>query len=562
MERKSLALALASALFTSAALAQTAPPDAGTLMQQVPRLEPLRRQDVLPTTETAAPPAARPAGPQVLVQRFKLQGNTLLSKEQLAASLAPYVQQTLSLAQLEQAALAVAGRYRQEGWVVSAYLPAQDITQGEVVIQIDEARLGALQFNAPEGLRAPPAQARRYFEALLTPGQPLNADDVDRARMLGSELLGLDISSRFKKSQTVGATDVDVGLRDKPLLAMDVIADNWGARATGNRRLSALLEWRNPLGSGDLWNMAFMHSQGADSARVALGVPVGPDGWRLGASVSRYSYRLISPEFSALNLTGTVDSMGLEAAYPLLRQRERSWSVLLNADHKNLDNLSGSNVTSRYATQSLGMALQGRQSDDWLGQGGSTFGQLGWSSGRINLHGSPTQASDAAGPQTEGSFSKLRAQLSRAQNLSARWTLQLSHSQQWASKNLDSSERFFIGGPDSVRAFPLTEAGGAEGRLSTAELQWRVDGALTLIGFYDQGQVRVNVKPYTNAPTPNRIRLEGAGLGLQWRAANGLALKATWARRLQDNPHPTTNGKDQDNTLLRDRIWLSALYSF
>ena len=231
MERKSLALALASALFTSAAWAQTAHPDAGTLMQQVPRLEPLHRQDVLPTTETAAPPAARPAGPQVLVQRFKLQGNTLLSKEQLAASLAPYVQQTLSLAQLEQAALAVAGRYRQEGWVVSAYLPAQDITQGEVLIQIDEARLGALQFNAPEGLRAPPAQARRYFEALLTPGQPLNADDVDRARMLGSELLGLDISSRFKKSQTVGATDVDVGLRDKPLLAMDVIADNGGARA-------------------------------------------------------------------------------------------------------------------------------------------------------------------------------------------------------------------------------------------------------------------------------------------------------------------------------------------
>ncbi len=113
-----------------------------------------------------------------------------------------------------------------------------------------------------------------------------------------------------------------------------------------------------------------------------------------------------------------------------------------------------------------------------------------------------------------------------------------------------------------MRAFPISEAGGAEGRLSTAELQWRVDGALTLIGFYDQGQVRVNVNPYSNAPTPNRIRLEGAGLGLQWRATNGLAIKATWARRLQDNPHPTTSGKDQDNTLLRDRIWLSALYSF
>ena len=560
MKRKSLALL--SVFGAAVALAQPAPPDAGTLMQQVPRPEPLRRPSAMPTPESVAQPAVRPSGPQVQVKRFVLKGNTLLSSEQLAPSLAPFVQQSLSLAQLEQAAQAVARRYRQDGWVVSAYLPAQDITQGEVLIQIEEARLGALQMSSAEALRGSQAQAQRYFDALLVPGRPLNAQDVERAQMIGSELLGLDISTRFKKSQTVGATDVDVGLRDKPLLAMDVFADNGGARATGNQRLNAMLEWRNPLVGSDIWNMAFMHSQGADSARVALGVPVGSDGWRVGASLSRYSYRLISPEFSALNLTGSVNSMGLEAAYPLLRQRERSLSLLLNADHKHLDSRSGDNVTSRYATQSLTMALQGRQSDDWLGQGGSTFGQLGWSSGRINLNGSPTQSTDALGPQTEGSFNKLRAQLSRAQNLSANWALQLSHTQQWASKNLDSSEKFYIGGPDSVRAFPLSEAGGAEGRLSSAELQWRVDGALTLIGFYDQGQVRVNVNPYTNAPAPNRIRLEGAGLGLQWRAANGLAVKATWARRLKDNPHPTTSGKDQDNTLLRDRIWLSALYSF
>lgn len=562
MERKGLALALPLVLLTSVTWAQLAPPDAGTLMQQLPRPEPLRRPGLAPTPEAAAQPARRPTGPQVRVQRFKLQGNTLLSSEQLAATLAPFVQQTLNLTQLEQAAQAVARRYREDGWVVSAYLPAQDITQGEVLIQIEEARLGALRFNAAEGLRAPPAQARRYFDALLVPGQPLNADDVERARTLGGELLGMDIGTRFKKSQTVGATDVDVELRDKPALAMDLFADNGGTRATGSQRLNALLEWRNPLGSGDLWNMAFMHSQGADSARVALGVPVGPDGWRVGASVSRYSYRLISPEFSALNFTGNVDTLGLEASYPLLRQRERSLSFLLNADHKQLDSRSGGSIASRYATQSLTMALQGRQSDDWLGQGGVNFGQLGWSSGRVNLNGSPTQATDALGPHTEGHFSKLRAQLSRSQNLSANWSLQLSHTQQWASKNLDSSERFFIGGPDSVRAFPLSEAGGAEGRLSTAELQWRLDPALTLIGFYDHGQVRVNVNPYTSAPMPNHIRLEGAGLGLQWRAFNGLAIKATWSRRLNENPHPNTSGKDQDNTLLRDRIWLSVLYSF
>ena len=73
--------------------------------------------------------------------------------------------------------------------------------------------------------------------------------------------------------------------------------------------------------------------------------------------------------------------------------------------------------------------------------------------------------------------------------------------------------------------------------------------------------VRVNVDPYDGAAQPNRLRLEGAGLGLQWRPDASFSLKASWARRLQDNPTPR-DGKDQDGTLRRDRLWLSAIYSF
>ena len=76
MPHKSLALALVSVFSTAMGLAQVAPPDAGTLMQQVPRLEPLRRPGAMTAPEAAAKPAARPAGPQVQVKRFKVQGNT------------------------------------------------------------------------------------------------------------------------------------------------------------------------------------------------------------------------------------------------------------------------------------------------------------------------------------------------------------------------------------------------------------------------------------------------------------------------------------------------------
>ena len=346
--------------------AQTTP-DAGSLVQQVPRSGLLPRASA--PTDSAPPSATRPQGRTVRVTAFQIQGNTLLSTEQLMPSLAPYLNQSLDLAQLEQAAQAVARRYREAGWVVSAYLPAQDITPGLVRIQVEEAKLGALRLGAAEGLRGPQAQAQSYFDALLAPGQPLNADAVERAQRLSSELLGLEVSTTFKKSQTAGATDLDVGLRDKPLLATDLFADNHGARSTGRARLNAMLEWRNPVGGGDIWNMALMHTEGSDSARLGVGLPVGSAGWRVGASLSHYRFHLVSPEFAALDITGSVQSLGLEAAYPLVRQRESSLSLLLNADHKSMDNRSHGQLTSQARTQAATVALQGRQSDAGFGLG-------------------------------------------------------------------------------------------------------------------------------------------------------------------------------------------------
>lgn len=564
MKYKQGTVALLAAMQVGMVWAQSGLPDAGALIQQLPKLEPLNRPSPRIIPEAAPLAAEHAPGARVFVHSIGLVGNTLLSEEQIQPIVRPYLNQTLNLAQLEQAVQAVARLYRENGWVVSAYLPAQDITEGAVRIQIEEAKLGAWHMRAAEGMRGPKALAQAYFDALLLPGQPLNADAVDRAQMLGSEQLGLDVSTTFKKSQTLGATDVEVGLRDKPFLAADLSVDNHGARSTGRERHNALLEWRNPLSGGDIWNLALLHSQGSDSVRLGMGFPVGREGWRVGGSVAHYSYRLVAPEeYASKNVRGSADSVGLEASYPLVRQRQRSLSLVFNADHKAMDNRFNGSVTSRYTAQSASVTLQGRQNDDSLGGGGQTFGLLTLTSGQLNLNGSPSKDSDALGPRTDGAFSKLRTQLSRWQNLAAGWTLLLSHSQQWVNKNLDSSEKFYIGGADSVRAFPVSEAGGAQGRLTSAELRWQIDGAYSLLGFYDNGLVQVNVdNQFSNAPQTNRIRLEGAGLGVQWRPEAPWFVRAVWGRRLQRNPNPGTYGNDQDGTLVRDRIWFSALYSY
>ena len=134
---------------------------------------------------------------------------------------------------------------------------------------------------------------------------------------------------------------------------------------------------------------------------------------------------------------------------------------------------------------------------------------------------------------------------------------------QWASKNLDSSEKFYLGGANGVRAYPSSEAGGALGQLLSIELRWRLTQGFNLTGFFDAGQVSVNANnSFAGAPVLNDCSLKGAGLALGWQSSVGLNLKATWARRVGDNPNPTSTGNDQDGSFVKDRVWLSASLQF
>ena len=60
----------------------------------------------------------------------------------------------------------------------------------------------------------------------------------------------------------------------------------------------------------------------------------------------------------------------------------------------------------------------------------------------------------------------------------------------------------------------------------------------------------------------NDYSLKGAGLALAWQGNSGLNLRATWARRIGDNPNPTATGNDQDGSLVSNRFWLTASLPF
>ena len=114
-----------------------------------------------------------------------------------------------------------------------------------------------------------------------------------------------------------------------------------------------------------------------------------------------------------------------------------------------------------------------------------------------------------------------------------------------------------------MRAYPANEAGGADANLFSVELRQHLTEGIILTGLFDYGRMTVNVhNAFPGSTGPNGYSLKGAGLSLAWQTELGPTFRAIWSHRIGDNPNPTTTGQDQDGSLFKDRLWLSAAMSF
>ncbi len=540
------------------AQAQTAP-DAGALRQQIERevVVPQPGGKPLPLPAPQQPPLARTGRDSVTVRAFRFQGNTQLSDEELARVVRPWTDRAVDYAGLQAAAAAVGDAYRTAGWVVRTVLPGQDITNGVITLQIIEARVGTVRVDGPESTRVPIDQIMGTIQQELQPGALLNVANLDRGFMLADDLPGVVVTGYMQEGAAEGLTDLLVRLGDEPPYMGDVTLDNTGARSTGDLRLVGDIALLSPLRRGDLLSTAWVHTDGSDYARVAYTVPVGVQGLRVGVNASWLQYHLVAPEFTALQARGESGSGGLETSYPLVRSRAGNLYATGNLDVRTFDNRANGSTTSHYRVQDFSLGLRGEFFDAW-GDGGANAASLQLVDTQLNLSGSPSQSADATSVRTEGRSTKLRYSLSRQQTLGRTFSLFAVLSGQWADKNQDSSEKFYLGGAYGVRAYPTNEAGGAAGQLLNLELRASLPNAFVATAFYDWGQVRVNAdNQFTGAPARNEYSLSGAGLSLSARRQN-IVLKATWARRIGTNPDTTLTGMDQDGSRVIDRFWLSA----
>lgn len=532
-------------------------------MQQIeqgrqPRLPPPEKPLIVPL-----PPEMKALGGlTVTVNHFRFKGAKLVDEAKLQQAVAGWLNRPLGFSDLQQAAAAVAEVYRKAGWIVRVYLPEQEINDGLVTLQVVEAVLGKVQVEGAPNLRASRTAAADYVTEAQKPGQPMNAAEIDRGLLLIEDNLGASVQGNLKEGAHDGETDLVLNLENKPRVTGDAGYDNTGPRATGRSRGTASLYGNSLTGRGDQESVNAIYSEGSAYGRGAASLPIGSDGLRVGVNGARLQYRVIPGDFASLDLKGSSSTVGFEVSYPMVRGRSKNLYVNLNQDHKTYDNQSNGAITSDYSVETTTLRLSGDLVDNF-GGGGFSTASLGLASGLVNLGASPNEAADRASTDTQGRYFKFIYLLNRLQVITPKASAYAALSGQIANKNLDSSEKFFLGGATGVRAYPANEAGGSDANLVNLELRYRLPRDFSLTGFYDWGRVTVNHdNQFAGAASKNILTLQGAGLGLGWASAFGANFRATWAHRIGSNPNPTLTGMDQDGSRILNRFWVTATYLF
>jgi hemolysin activation/secretion protein len=551
-------------VFSSVAVqahAQAKAPDAGSIMQGLER----DRKPAAPTTPAPAlaqpEPSAKSTGEAtVVVKQFTVTGNTLIAEAALQSVLRPYANRALTMAELQQAADAIVQYYLDQGYLTRTILPKQDVTEGMVRIQVIESSFSGTEIESKlEGKRIGADRLQNTIAAQIKAGDPMSLKKLERGLMLADDIPGVNVTGRLVAGASDLTTGVVLNVSDEPLIYGEAAIDNFGSYATGPVRLTMNGTMSGSLKMGDQFSLFTMKTQGIEFARVGFSLPAGYDGWRIGTNASTMQYKIVEGPAGK----GTSVVLGLDANYPIYRSRPDNLYYVANLDKKFFNNANSlGETTTKYHSVVLSTGFNGSMTDKIL-PGGVTAGNVMLSLGTINLNGSPNQVDDLATVKAQGGFQKLKYTATHTQNITTDLVGFASFAGQVASKNLDSSEKFYLGGPLGVRAYPNNEGGGSHGQLLTLELRQNLPSDLVLTAFYDRGHVTVNKNnDFAGAANPNQMSYAGAGLQLAWYGPQNSNVKAIWSRRLGVNPYPTSAGTDQDGTQTLNRFWFSASLPF
>jgi hemolysin activation/secretion protein len=516
-----------------------APPSAGSVLQQLqPSVTaPLatRAPGELVVPRAVTPPSS--GGPKIEVKGFRIAGLAPARADALLPLVARYLGPGKTLADLEDAAKDIEVALQRQGlFLAQAYVPEQNLAGGIVTLQVLEGRLGAVKIEAEPGVKVSPEFMERIV-AMLRGNPVAERDLIERALFTLGDLRGITATSTLTPGDKVGQADLTIKVSASRGYAYSLEYDNAGSLFTGRNRVYANFDWFNPVGRGDIASLKTQFSTGSRFARLSWLTPVNARGTKVGLAASFLKYELGSALFEPLNAEGTASAFSLQLLHPQIRSRNNNLFLQASLDARRFEDEVGAiELKSKKAV--TGYTTFGVVGDfrDTVWGGGISNYSANVVAGRLKIETPDEAVIDAQNFKSAGSYAKLVVAASRLQVLPNKDYVFLGLQGQLASKNLDSSEKFSLGGPNGVRAYPSPESPSDSGLILTWEYRKplafeSLPGDWILSAFGDYGVAKLHETPLPGDPTDNTRHLTSHGVGLTYGNTSGLLVKGWVAVR-------------------------------
>jgi hemolysin activation/secretion protein len=509
-----------------------------------------------PASQPAAPdappkPAPSPEPKPFPVLEYRIEGNTLLSVEDVERAVMPYLGETRTIKDIEAARAELEKVYHDRGYkTVIVNIPQQRVAEGVVRLHVTEAPVGKLDVV---GSRFHSLDAIRGKLSELNEGKVPDFNEVQKELGTVNRSQDLQVTPVLKASAQPGHVDVDLQVTDKLPVHASLEVDNRYIANTTHLRATGELRYDNLFQSNQSLDVQYQQApeRSADAKVWSFSYVIPTDRNIVGAFYAIHNGSDIAA-VGDVNVIGKGNIFGARLITSLptpergffhsftagIDYKDQQQDILLNASSNTIASPAKyPEFSAQYSATWLGAASDKGMPAATTGGVSNTVLDAGIS---FVIRGVGTDRTDFANRRAGAgpSFFTFRPGLERQQLLPWHWSLVARIDGQLASGPLINSEEYSAGGADSVRGYVESERLADEGVRGSLELRTpqllahafpRVERSYILL-FADGAHLRV-LQPLPEQEF--KYTLASAGVGLRFRWA-GLSVSLDGARTFKD----------------------------
>lgn len=444
------------------------------------------------------------------LEKINFDESEILTAEELDAIAQDYIGKSVTLQNLYEIVEKINMLYQDKGFLTCrAFLPPQTIHAGEVQIRLVEGKTANVTISGNNHTRE--SFIRNTFD--LKPGEITNTKKLNRKLQHFNGTSDAQARLLMKAGKNFGETDYEIVLYEPNNQTIMFYVDNAGYETSGEWREGIFYNYRSLTGRRDSLHANYLMSKGTKAWDFGYTFALGHHGTKLDVGYSANTNEIKKGELASLGVKGKAHSISAALRVPFYVNQHARYETGLQFVRQNSKTDLGTKLEERV-----------RWIDDKITRFTPYISFIHYGNNQLFYHRHSVAFSrrddvsntrNTAAIYKFDSFYQYRA--NHGQSINFRFDGQIT-----SKKLLGSSDRYYIGGVNSVRGYEESFMGGEKGLSGSLEYQIPIteDKRLKVFPFFDFGYVSgesvVNEKMICSTGIGISANLEHVTANLTW----------------------------------------------